>query len=465
VAANGTAHTCRGVEKIYSRSRCRRAAAPYVCRIVGTAPTAIEQAAPRISPVNFRALDALNFCNAGIQTGLGPFIAIFYGSARHWDPGRIGVLLACQSFAGIFTQAVIGNLVDQSRHKRLLTAMAALTVTAGALGIALLPGYAPQIAVQAVIGFATTVFPAATTAFALGLVGRDDLPRRLARNEMFTHGGNVAFALVAGVVGTLLALAGIFYAAAIFAAGMAGAVVFIRESEIDYEGARAGGPPGKDGAPAPRRSARELFRDRRVLMFTAAVVLFNVSNAATLSLVSQIFGHRRHGAAGSWQTAAAVVVAEAVMVVAAGLTGRRAAAHGRKPLFVAAFAVLAVRNALGIVSHAPTYLIALQAMDGVAAAIYGVLLKLVTADLAAGTGRFNFLQGTVQSAMGLGAFLSNLGFGLLAGALGFNASFAGLAVMALAGGALYLLKMPETRPETPVNSRLAGSPAPRGPAT
>jgi hypothetical protein len=52
---------------------------------------------------NLRALDAVNFCNAGIQTGLGPFIAIYYGSVRHWDPGRVGVLLGCQSLAGVFT--------------------------------------------------------------------------------------------------------------------------------------------------------------------------------------------------------------------------------------------------------------------------------------------------------------------------------------------------------------------------
>jgi hypothetical protein len=31
---------------------------------------------------SMRALDALNFCNAGIQTGLGPFQAIFYTAVR-----------------------------------------------------------------------------------------------------------------------------------------------------------------------------------------------------------------------------------------------------------------------------------------------------------------------------------------------------------------------------------------------
>lgn len=51
----------------------------------------------------------------------------------------------------------------------------------------------------------------------------------------------------------------------------------------------------------------------------------------------------------------------------------------------------------------------------------------------------------MQSAMGLGGFLSNLLFGWIARAVGFNASFWGLAAAAAAGGLLYLWKMPETK--------------------
>jgi MFS family permease len=222
-------------------------------------------------------------------------------------------------------------------------------------------------------------------------------------------------------------------------------VLFIREAEVNYDGARAGAVDAS-GVAVPPRSVRDLFRDRRVLTFMAAVVLFNVSNSATLPLVGQLFAKREHGGNAGWQIAMAVVVAEAVMVGTAAFTGSRASAHGRKAIFVVAFGILAVRNALGVVSHLPPYLIALQALDGVAAAIYGVLLKLVTADLAEGTGRFNFLQGTVQSAMGLGGFLSNLAFGFVARAVGFDASFLGLSAMAVVGGAVYLFKMPETKP-------------------
>ena len=50
---------------------------------------------------SLRGLDAFNFFNAGIQTGLGPFIAIYYATDRHWNSGGIGVLLSIQSLMGV----------------------------------------------------------------------------------------------------------------------------------------------------------------------------------------------------------------------------------------------------------------------------------------------------------------------------------------------------------------------------
>lgn len=59
---------------------------------------------------------------------------------------------------------------------------------------------------QIVIGLAITVFPAVTAAFALGLVGREDLSKRIAQNESFTDTGKLVFAIGAGMIGTFLAL-------------------------------------------------------------------------------------------------------------------------------------------------------------------------------------------------------------------------------------------------------------------
>lgn len=390
---------------------------------------------------SLRSLDALNFFNAGIQTGLGPFMAIYYASARHWNPGQIGILLAIQSLSGVALQAAAGNLVDRSTNKRYISAAAALVVTLGCVGIVLAPNFAWEVVVQFVIGVAVTIFPAATASFALGLVEKDKLSQRVSRNETFTHGGNVLYAALAAVVGHLLAIGAMFYAAAAFAAGMIGSSLSIRAGDVNHEAARA----GNEGGDEKREPAgwRDLLKDRRILIFTATVVLFNVSNAATLPLVGQLLGQGKKGAS-IWQVAACVIVAELVMVAVAALAGKRADRWGRKPLFLIAFAALAVRNTVTIVSHQDWYLISLQSLDGVAAALYGVLLTLVVADLARGTGRFNFLQGAVQSAMGLGGFLSNAAFGWVAKGLGFNAAFIGLGLAAVAGGLLYFFCMPET---------------------
>jgi predicted MFS family arabinose efflux permease len=49
--------------------------------------------------------------------------------------------------------------------------------------------------------------------------------------------------------------------------------------------------------------------------------------------------------------------------------------------------------------------------------------------------------------MGIGGVLSNSLFGWIAKAMGFNASFWGLALVALGGGLIYQTAMPETKPK------------------
>ena len=306
-------------------------------------------------------------------------------------------------------------------------------------------GCSVGIAVQLFIGLAVTVFPAATAAFALGMSDEKDLSGRIARNEAFTHSGNAVFAVAAGIIGSFIALGGIFYTAAAFASGMVEPALLIRGDQVSYEAARRGEKAEREGEGKQPARFRDLFRDARILLFPAAVVLFNISNAATLPLIGEILSKHKHGFSSAWQIAAAVTLAEAVMIRVASFTGKKADHWGRKPLFLAAFAFLALRNGLNVASHNAFYLIGLQAFDGVAAAIYGVLLTLVTADLSKGTGRFNFLQGVIQSAMGLGAFLSNLAFGAVAKAWGFNAAFLGLSAFAVAGGLLVQFRVPETR--------------------
>ncbi|WP_159103470.1 hypothetical protein [Asaia prunellae] len=71
---------------------------------------------------------------------------------------------------------------------------------------------------------------------------------------------------------------------------------------------------------------------------------------------------------------ACVIVAQFVMMIVAWGVGR-AMAHGigRKPIFLLAFMILPIRGLLFAWLDAPSAIIAIQVLDGIAAGIFGVI--------------------------------------------------------------------------------------------
>src|SRR6202000_1778820 len=160
----------------------------------------------------------------------------------------------------------------------------------------------------------------------------------------------------------------IFYASALFATGTVISAWIIRDEDIDNEAARAadeGDGLNKDDRKAPRiASLSDLLADRRILIFTASVVLFHFANAAMLPLVGELLSKGKDGASSLYMSAC-IVAAQFVMIPMAVLTGRFADSWGRKPLFMIAFGVLALRGLLYTTGKGPIYLIAVQSLDGV----------------------------------------------------------------------------------------------------
>src|ERR1700683_847585 len=87
-----------------------------------------------------RGLDWLNFFLADVQTGVGPFLAI-YLAGYGWNEQRVGIALTVGGIAGILTQTPAGALIDRLRSKRALMAVGVLALAAGALLIAFEPRY------------------------------------------------------------------------------------------------------------------------------------------------------------------------------------------------------------------------------------------------------------------------------------------------------------------------------------
>jgi len=165
---------------------------------------------PQPSTQSLRALDWLNFFLADVQTGVGPFLAI-YLAAYHWNQQRVGLTLAVGGIAGIISQTPAGGLVDRLRSKRTLIAAGVIALAIGAAIIAFFPSFGPVIAAQILIGASSSIFIPAIVAISLGLVGHSLFDRRQGRNQTFNSAGNVAAAVAMGAIGYFISNRGIFF--------------------------------------------------------------------------------------------------------------------------------------------------------------------------------------------------------------------------------------------------------------
>ena len=89
---------------------------------------------------SLRALDWLNFFLADVQTGVGPFLAI-YLAANRWNPEQVGLVLTYGGIVSVLAQAPAGALVDATHHKRCLLVLALVGLSVASLTLALHPSF------------------------------------------------------------------------------------------------------------------------------------------------------------------------------------------------------------------------------------------------------------------------------------------------------------------------------------
>src|SRR4051812_13537921 len=145
-----------------------------------------------------RSLDSLNFFLADVRDGLGPCLAVYLLTVRHWNEAEIGLVMSVAGLSGIVAQTPAGALVDVTHYKRFVIVAAAVTVTLASIAIPFLTSLWPMAAAQAASGAAGAIFPPAIAAITLGIVGHAQFARRTGRNEAFNHGGNAFAAATAG---------------------------------------------------------------------------------------------------------------------------------------------------------------------------------------------------------------------------------------------------------------------------
>lgn len=398
---------------------------------------------------SLRALDAANFFLADVRDGLGPYLAIYLLTTQHWAPQDIGIAMSVMGIATVATQTPAGALVDRTRRKRLFSIIASLLIATAALLTIAFPTYGVILGGQAAMGVAAAWFTPAVAAITLGIVGPKKLDGRIGRNETFNHAGNVFAALLAGLIGYYLSTAGIFVLLAGMSLCSSLSVWSINESDIDHQLARGCADDDQPTSNSDEKPSgwRAILGNRSILFFALACVLFHFANAAMLPLLGQRLAKGIDAGSSSAYMSACIIVAQLVMIPVSYWAGRLAPS-GRKRLLMIGFLVLPIRGVLYTMTSDPVLLVAIQALDGIGAGIFGVLSILVVSDLTRGSGLFNTTQGAIATAVGLGSSLSNAFAGGIVQRSSYNTAFlilAGIAVVAV--GVLWAF-VPETSNRT-----------------
>jgi MFS family permease len=143
--------------------------------------------------------------------------------------------------------------------------------------------------------------------------------------------------------------------------------------------------------------------------------------------------------------AACIIVPQVVVALLSPWVGRSAQRWGRRPILILGFSALPIRALLFAGVSSPYLLVPVQVFDGLSAAVFGVMLPLIAADVAGGRGRYNLCIGIFGLSAGIGATFSTTLAGFAADRYGNAASFIGLAATGALAVLMVWLAMPETR--------------------
>jgi MFS family permease len=405
----------------------------------GVVPPPGGQPAP--SRQSLRGLDWFIFFLADVQTGFGPFIAV-YLTTQKWTQGEIGLVLSIGGIVALLGQMPGGALIDAARSERRVAGIAVAIIGCCALAYAAMPIFPVVVAAATLHAMASCVLGPAIAAISLGLVGPLAIGERLGRNARFASLGSGVAAAVMGTAGYLLSSRSVFLVTFLLAIPTLLALARIREAEVDI--ARSHGAMPREAADRGDTNIWHLLRQRPLIVFALSVLLLQLANAAMMPLMASAVTAR----SSEWATvlvAACIIVPQAIVALLSPTVGRKAQAWGRRPLLLIGFAALTIRGLLFAVVKDPYVLVLVQVFDGLTAAVFAVMIPLIVADVAFGSGHFNLAQGIVGTATGIGASLSTALGGLVSDRFGNATAFVGLSGVAATGLLLILLVMPETR--------------------
>jgi MFS family permease len=394
---------------------------------------------------SFRGLDGVNFFVAAMQTSFGAFLTVYLVKS-HWPPQDIGFALTIATISALISQMPAGAFIDSIRDKRPPVLLGVLGVGLAAL---LLSGTAARAAVYlalAVQGLASSLIGPGIAAISLALVGRRALSERVGRNARFASIGNGLAAGIMGFAGSYLPTVSVFVLAAVLALPALLSLSRIGRGRPQRRSAesRSGDTQRGDDARFTWEGMKVLLMDRRLAIFASSVVLFFAASAAIGPGVAARVTRDRPEFA-TLVVAATILLPQAIIAAISPWVGRTADASGRKPLLLVGWGLLPLQAFLYATLPFPYALVVCNLLNAVSAAIFGVMMTVVVADITHKTACFNLTLGALGVAVSIGASLSTFFTGLTAAAFGARVAALGLALVGLCGLLLLWARMPETR--------------------
>jgi MFS family permease len=399
-----------------------------------------------------RGLNWLNFFTAAVQTGFGPFIAVYLTEQR-WSQTDIGVALSIGTIAALISQLPAGMLVDFVHHKRWLTAAALGLLGFSALLLVGLPSPNLVWASQILHAAASGVLVPAIATLTLALYGHDAFSARLGMNGRYQSLGNAAAAALLGLVAFYLSNRAVFLLTALLVLPAIGALIFIQPRHYADP---TDDHPSMQHPRVLRQQAHhpwQIFRDAHLHVFAVCMVLFSLSNTAMLPLALNALAQRSPSA--GLAVSASIIVPQIIAAAISPWIGGAA----RRPVLLAGFLVLPLRGLLLATLPAGLPLALIQALDGVTASVLGIMVPLIAADLTRRTGYLNLAMNSIGLAGSIGATISTTVAGVVADRLGIPAALLGLALVGGAATVLLWLALPETRPASRAGAWPSTTPA------
>ena len=368
--------------------------------------------------------DLLNSAVAALRDGLGPLYNLYLVNNLGLDPSQIGYVMGASSAAMLVAQVPIGYLYDRMKRKGLLIAAAAGGMLVGALAFRAnaQPSFALTMGIQILFGVATSALALGIPALTVAVTDDEHLGGRMARNEIFAKGGNLATLAVAGVLTHIWSLRMIFLIWPLLAVP-AIALALTSKSK-------------KKALKRQKWSRSALTSSPTFYWFVAAVFLLYLANTGGLVLFEQIFAPAHANGGAEWIALVSALAQGSVTLTIMGLA-RVKTPRGLVISLAATFALIVLRLGVLAAGSSVANLIGGQLLDGViGGALFSVPIRLLADQH---RGEFNVLSGVLGSVGALGALASVFVTGPLMNHFGYPGSLFTFMVPAALGAVVVVV--------------------------